>query len=118
MQDLRQRTREFAIRIVRLYKALPRSVEAQIFGKQLLRSETSVGAHYREACRAKSGPDFVSKLEGALQELDETGYWLELLRDTGIVSAKRLLLLQNECDELIAMFVSMVRTAKRKAGPR
>ena len=78
-QDLRKRTKEFALRIIKLYTALPKTTEAQILGKQILRSGTSVGAHYREACRAKSNADFISKIEGGLQELDETLYWLELL---------------------------------------
>ena len=71
-QDLRKRTKEFALRIIKLYAALPKSTEAQVIGKQLLRSGTSVGAQYREACRAKSNADFISKIEGGLQELDET----------------------------------------------
>lgn len=70
--------------IIRLYTALPRTTLAQVLGKQLLRSGTSVGAHYREAQRAKSSLDFISKVEGALQELDESGYWLELIGDVGV----------------------------------
>jgi four helix bundle protein len=75
--NLKLRTKAFALRIIKLYSALPRRSDAQILGSQILRSGTSVGAHYREACRAKSNPDFISKIEGALQELDETAYWLE-----------------------------------------
>src|SRR2546423_4056699 len=82
-RDLRVRTKSFALRIIRLYAALPKTVEAQVIGKQLLRSGTSVGAHYREAQRAKSNADFISKIEGGLQELEETVYWLELLADAG-----------------------------------
>jgi len=70
-QDLRERTKQFALRIIRLYAALPKSAVAQVVGKQMLRSGTSVGAHYREAWRARSDAEFVSKMEGALQELDE-----------------------------------------------
>lgn len=73
-QELDARTKAFALRIIRLYTALPKTTEAQVIGKQLLRSGTSVGAHYREARRAKSDADFVNKMEGGLQELDETGY--------------------------------------------
>ena len=83
-------------------------------GKQVLRSGTSVGAHYREAVRARSVAEFVSKIEGGLQELEETLYWLELLVDSGIVSETRLEDLRKEADELIAMFVSSVKTAKRQ----
>ena len=73
-QDLKIRTREFALRIIRLYTSLPKTTEAQVIGKQVLRSGTSVGAHYREGCRAKSNADFINKIEGSLQELDETLY--------------------------------------------
>jgi four helix bundle protein len=114
MQDLRVRTRQFALRIIKLYRAMPRSGDAVVLGNQLLRSGTSVGAHYREAYRAKSSPDFVSKCEGALQELDETQYWLELIGDSGLFKPSRLAPLTCECDELIAMFVAMVTNAKRK----
>jgi len=113
-QDLKKRTREFALRIIKLYSALPKAVEAQILGKQILRSGTSVGAHYREACRAKSTADFISKIEGGLQELDETLYWLELLADAKIVTPSRLDPLQRETNELIAMFVSMAKGVKQK----
>ena len=80
-QDLRERAKKFALRIVRLYVALPKTTEAQVIGKQVLRSGTSVGAHYREAQRAKSNADFINKIESGLQELDETAYWLELLEE-------------------------------------
>ncbi len=113
-QDLRKRTREFALRVIKLYAALPKTTEAQVLGKQILRSGTSVGAHYREACRAKSNADFISKIEGGLQELDETLYWLELLTDSGIVPAGRLAPLERETNELIAMFVIMAKNVKRK----
>ena len=94
-QDLRKRTKDFALRIVKLYGALPKSAVAQVLGKQILRSGTSVGAQYREACRAKSNADFVTKIEGALQELDETQYWLELISEAAIIPAKRLMPLQQ-----------------------
>jgi four helix bundle protein len=80
-EQMMRRTRRFALAIIRLCSSLPRSMVSQILGRQLLGSGTSVGAHYREACRAKSRSDFVSKIEGALQELDETVYWLELLQE-------------------------------------
>jgi four helix bundle protein len=116
-QDLRKRTTEFALRVIKLYAALPTTTEAQVLGKQVLRSGTSVGAHYREACRAKSNADFISKIEGGLQELDETLYWLELLALAKIVVATRLEPLERETNELIAMFVSMAKGVKeKKAG--
>ena len=111
---LRVRTHDFAVRIVRLYAALPKSFEAQTIGKQAFRSGTSVGAQYREACRAKSDADFVSKIEGALQELDETAYWLELLVSCGVVKHARLQPLLEETGELTAIFVTMSRKVKSK----
>ena len=115
-QDLRKRTTEFALRIIKLYAALPKSIEAQVLGRQILRSGTSVGAHYREACRAKSNADFISKIEGGLQELDETLYWIELLSDAKIISHARLEPLEQETNELIAMFVSMAKGVKQKTA--
>jgi len=114
MKDLATRTREFAMRTVRLYSALPKTTEAQVIGKQLLRSGTSVGAHYREARRARSDAEFISKIEGGLQELEETRYWLELLRDADIVEWNRLADLDNEADELTAILVTLAK--KRKAA--
>ena len=111
--DLKNRTKTYALRVIQLYQVLPKSGEAQVLGKQILRSGTSVGAQYREACRAKSPADFISKMEGSLQELDETGYWLELLAESKIVPAERLIDLQKENDELTAIFVASVKTAKK-----
>ena len=113
-QDLRKRTKEFALRIIKLYVALPKTTEAQVLGKQVLRSGTSVGAHYREACRAKSNADFISKIEGALQELDETLYWLELLAEANIIESSRLDSLERETKESIAMFVTMAKGVKQR----
>ena len=110
--DLRQRTKQYALRNLKLYGALPKSIEAQVIGSKLLRSGTSAGAHYREAQRSKSNADFVSKIEGGLQELDETGYWLELLEGAGILPVERLAPLSRETDELSAIFVSIVKKIK------
>jgi four helix bundle protein len=111
--DLRVRTKQYAMQIIRLYQNLPKNGEAQVIGKQVLRSGTSVGAQYREACRAKSPADFINKMEGSLQELDETIYWLELLAESKIYPAEKLASLQKETDELIAIFVASVKTAKK-----
>ena len=113
-KDLKPRVKSFALRIIKLYAALPKSIEAQIIGKQLLRSGTSVGAHYYEAQRAKSIPDFISKIEGGLQELEETGYWLELLAEADIVPYERLKLLREEAEELTAILVVIVKHAKER----
>jgi len=113
-QELRTRTKGFALRIIRLYVSLPKTTQAQILGKQVLRSGTSVGAHYREACRGKSNADFINKMEGGLQELDETAYWLELLVESGIVKETRIKPLMQETNELIAIFVTIVNKMKDK----
>ncbi|MDT4965438.1 MAG: hypothetical protein QOJ64_175 [Acidobacteriota bacterium] len=112
--DLGIRTKAFALRIIRLYASLPKLTEAQVIGKQVLRSGTSVGAHYRECTRARSPAEFISKIEGGLQELEETTYWLELLCDSGIVPEKRLADLRTESEELTAILVSSAKTAKRR----
>ncbi len=116
--NLKELTRTYALRVIKLYQALPKSGEAQVIGKQILRSGTSVGAQYREACRAKSPADFISKMEGSLQELDETGYWLELLVESGIVPANQLADLQKENHELTAIFVTSVKNAKQNRKTR
>jgi four helix bundle protein len=113
-QDLKTRTKRFALRIIRVYTALPSGAVAQVLGKQVLRAGTSVGAHYCEAFRSRSDAEFISKLEGGLQELDETEYWLELLVDAEIIAAKRLTSLLKEINELIAIFTTCVKKAKSK----
>src|SRR5213596_3405707 len=110
--DLRQRTKEFGLQIVRMFSGLPKTTEAQVLGKQLLRSGTSVGANYREAYRARSKAEFIAKCGDSLRELEETAYWLELLLESGIVSTEQLAALRQECDELIAIFVTIVRRSK------
>jgi len=114
-RDLKARTKEFALRIIRLYSSLPRSTEAQVLGRQVLKSGTSVGAHYREAKRARSNAEFVSKIEGGRQELEETAYWLELLADARIVAQSRLIDMMKETEELISIFVTSVKTVKKRA---
>jgi len=116
MIDLGTRTREFAVRVIRMYTALPKTTVAQTLGKQVLRSGTSVGAHYREASRARSDAEFISKIEGGLQELEETRYWFELLRDAGVLAWDRLAELDHEADELTAILVTLAK--KRKATRR
>jgi four helix bundle protein len=111
--DLRERTKQFALRIVRLHVSLPKTAEAQVIGKQALRGGTSVGAQYGEAKRARSTAEFTSKIESGMRELDETLYWLELLADSGIVPASRLADLHNEANELPAIFVTSFKTAKQ-----
>ncbi len=112
--DLRERTKKFALRIIRLFTSLPKSEEARILGRQLLRSGTSVGAHYREAYRSRSQAEYISKIEVGLQELEETSYWMELLGDSEIVKSARLTDLQGEANELAAIFASCSRSAKSR----
>jgi four helix bundle protein len=114
-EDLRSRTKKYALRTIRLFRALPRrDVVAEVLGKQLLRSATSVAAHNREACRAKSDLDFISKLEGAQQELDESELWLELLGDAEIIKPKLIAPLLQETNELIAILVTMTKNVKMR----
>ena len=115
-QDLRSRTSEFALRIIKLYSSLPKSTEAQTLGKQVLRSGTSIGAHYREGHRAKSDADIIHKFETALQELDETDYWLDLLVRSGIVAAQKIEPLRKETNELLAIFTTIVTKIKKRIG--
>lgn len=112
--DLRNRTKGFALRIVRMFKFLPKSVEAQVIGKQVLRSGTSVAANYREACRARSDAELISKLGIVVQALDESQLWLELLVESDIVPASKLADLTNECEELLKMTVTAIKNTKQK----
>jgi len=114
-EDLRKRTKRFALRIIALYATLPKTTEAQVLGKQVLRSGTSVGAHYRESIRGRSNAEVVSKLEVGLQELEETGYWFELLAESGIVQPERLSSLIQEADELTAILVTSVKNVKGRS---
>ena len=113
-EDLKTRTKAFALRIIKLYVALPKRTEAQVMGKQVLRSGTSVGAHYRESVRARSDAEVISKIEGGLQELEETQYWLELLAESGTVPEDRLSSLLQEADELTAILVTCVKKVKAR----
>jgi len=118
MKDLKMRTKEFALRIIRLYSALPKTTEAQVIGKQLLRSGTSVGAHYREGIRARSNAEFISKLEGGLQELEESCYWMELLIESGLLPESKLSDLMDEAGELTAILTTCAKNAKKIKGDR
>ncbi len=113
-RDLRERTKSFALRIVRMFSALPRSTEAQVLGKQVLRSGTSVGANYREASRLRSNAGFISKIGGSLKELDESAYWLELLVESAIVPAAKVSSLADECNQLTAIFTTISKNAKKR----
>ena len=111
--DLVERTTMFGLRIVKMFVALPKSEEARVLGKQVLRSGTSVGANYREAQRARSTAEFIAKIGDCLKELDETSYWLELLVRSEIVAATKLASLRDETDQLLAIFTTISKNAKR-----
>lgn len=111
--ELKQRTKDFAIRVVKLYRSLPHTPDVQTLGKQVLRSGTSVAANYRAVCRARSKADFISKLGVVLEEADETVFWLELLIETGVLSADRTNDLLSEANELLAVFGASLRTSKQ-----
>lgn len=111
-RDLKERTREFALRIVRLFAALPKRGEAQVIGRQLLRSGTAVGANYREGIRARSKAEYATKLNVSLMELEESLYWLELLEGAKIISSSRLAGLKTEVGELSAILVTLIKQAK------
>ncbi len=110
--DLRERTKSFALRTIRMFVTLPKTTEASVLGKQVLRSGTSIGANYREAFRGRSKAEFISKCGDCLREIEETAYWLELLVDAGIVAANKLAPLRLEIDELTAIFVTIVKHSK------
>ena len=110
--DLRDRTKTFALRVIKLFVALPKATEAQVIGKQVLRSGTSVGANYREAYRSRSKAEFRAKCGDSLKELEETAYWFELLADGGIISENKLSALRQECHELTAIFVTILKNSK------
>jgi four helix bundle protein len=110
--DLRDRRKDFALRILRMFSALPKTTEAQTLGRQVLRSGTAVGANYREAYRGRSKAEFISKCGDSLRELEEAAYWLELLVDGKIVEPRKLSALRKECDELIAIFVTILKRSK------
>jgi four helix bundle protein len=111
-EELRNRTKRFALRIIRLFQHLPRTTEAQVLGKQLLRSGTSVGANYRAAGRARSKAEFISKMGIVVEEADESVFWVECLIESGIVKPELLTDILAEANELVAVFAASQRTAR------
>ncbi|MCC5842434.1 MAG: four helix bundle protein [Opitutales bacterium] len=111
-KDLRDRTKAFALRVITMFAALPKTTVAQVLGKQVLRSATSVGANYREAYRARSKAEFISKIGDCLKEIEETGYWFELLVESGTLPATKLVALQDECNQLTAIFVTILKSSR------
>jgi four helix bundle protein len=112
-QDLKQRTKRFALDTIRFFEALPKDETSRVLGRQLLRSGTSVGANYRAAKRAKSNADFINKMTIVEEEADECGYWFELLFESGKVAASKMTSLHQEAGELVAIAVASINTARR-----
>jgi four helix bundle protein len=113
-QEFKNRTKRFALRVIRPVESLPRDRVAEVLGKQLLRSATSVGANYRASCRAKSTADMLAKLAIVEEEGDESIYWMELLIESGFVPSARLEDLISETDEIIAMTVASIKTLRTR----
>ena len=114
--ELKKRTKEFALRAIKLVDALPRKTSAEVLGKQLLRSATSVDANYRSACRGRSEAEFVAKLGIAIEEADESEYWMELIGEAGLMKKPRVEPLCREASELVAIFTASVRTSRNTAA--
>jgi four helix bundle protein len=115
---MRRRTKEFALRIIKLFRALPKSEEARILGRQVLRSGTAVAANYRSACRARSRADFISKIGITVEEADETAFWLELIADAGIIKRSKLESLLAEANSLVRIFQASRKTAQSQITNR
>jgi four helix bundle protein len=113
--EMKARTRAFALRIIRLVESLPKNKTSDVIGKQLLRCGTSVGANYRASCRAKSQADFIAKMGIVEEEADETIYWIELLIESGLVEKDRMINLLDEANQLVAITVTSIKTARGKA---
>jgi len=113
-ESIKLRTKQFALRIIQLVQSLPKNPTAAVIGHQLLRSGTSVGANYRSACRARSTADFISKMGIVEEEADESLFWMELLVENNLMKKEKLKLLMQEADEILAITVSSIKTAKSR----
>lgn len=116
-EEMKARTKQFALRILKLVQSLPINLVTEVIGKQLLRSGTSVGANYRASCRAKSTADFINKLAIVEEEADESIYWMELLVEAQIVKENLLKNLMNEGNQILSIVVSSIKTTKEKTNP-
>lgn len=114
-EQLKKRAKQFALRVIQMFRAIPNSEEGRIIGRQVLRSATSVGANYRAVCRARSRREFISKMNVVVEEADETLYWFELLVEGGVMGATELGPLIQEGTELLSIFAASLRTAKKAA---
>jgi four helix bundle protein len=114
-QELKIRTKAFAVRVIKLVDALPRTLAAQVIGRQLMRSATSVGANYQAACRSQSRAEFAAKLPIVVEESDEALYWLELVQETGLLKPELLTGIIKEANELVAIMLASRKTAKAQS---
>jgi four helix bundle protein len=113
-KDLKERTKKFALEVIKVVEMLPKGKTADIVGRQLMKAGTSVGANYRAACRAKSIADFISQMGIVEEEADETIYWMELLIETGLIQAEYLTPLLDEANQILAITVSSIKTARKR----
>lgn len=111
--DLKKRTKQFGLRIIKLVEALPKTQSARMIGNQLLRSGTSVGANYRAACRGRSKAEFIAKVGISIEESDESMYWIEMLTEAGIMPDEKVSALYKEADEIVAILTASAKTARR-----
>lgn len=114
-KELQDKTKNFALRIIKMVEALPDTKAGRVIGNQILRSATSIGANYRSACKARSKADFISKITIVEEEADETAYWLELIIQANLINSKKIEQLYNESRELTAIFTASGKTAKRNS---
>ena len=112
-ETLKQRTKTFALRVIRLYQALPKNTESQIIGKQLLRSATSVAANYRAACRARSNPEFYAKISIVIEEADECMFWIEILYESAIIKKELIIDLYAETEEILKIMVTSRKNSQK-----
>lgn len=110
--ELRDRTKSFALRVIRMSDALPRTRAGNVIANQILRSATGMAANYRAAGRSRSKPEFIAKIGVLIEEADETVFWLEMLRDSGIIKPVKLDRMLDEANQLLAIFTASRRTAK------
>lgn len=113
-RDLRERTKHFALRVVKVVEALPKGRTADVIGRQLVRAGTSVGANYRAACHSRSTAEFLSRMAVVEEEADESAYWMELLVESGIMPQARMCELLGEADQLVAIAISSIKTARER----
>lgn len=113
-KDLKHRTKRFAVEVIRIVDKLPRSISSEVVARQLVKAATSVGANYRAACRGRSSAEFIAKMQIVLEEADESMYWLELMLELEMLESTTLHDLIREADELTAIFVTALKTARSK----